>query len=185
MLPEILNDLKTSYETTINDLRRELGKIRTGRANLGMLDSVRVDYYGQPTPLSQVATMRVAEPRLITIQPWERNIISDIERAIMSSDLGLNPSNDGILIRVPVPALTGERRLELVKVSKRIGEDHKVALRNLRREANDMLKELEKGSEISEDDMHKGFEKINSLTEEFTNKIDSILKAKEEEILEV
>ncbi len=185
MLPEILSDLKSSYETTLSELRRELAKIRTGRANLGMLDSVRLDYYGQPTPISQVATMRVAEARMITIQPWERNLIGDIERAIMQADLGLNPSNDGVLIRVPVPPLTGERRVELVKVAKRVGEDHKIALRNQRRDANDLLKELEKSSEITEDEMHKGFEKINALTEEYTSKIDATLKSKEEEILEV
>ncbi len=185
MLPEIVSDLKASYEETLAELRRELAKIRTGRANLGMLDSVRLDYYGQPTPISQVATMRVAEARMITIQPWERNLIVDIERAIMQADLGLNPSNDGVLIRVPVPALTGERRVELVKVAKRVGEDHKIALRNQRRDANDLLKELEKSSEITEDEMHKGFEKINALTEEFSNNIDATLKAKEEEILDV
>lgn len=185
MLPEIISDLKASYETTLVELRRELAKIRTGRANLGMLDSVRLDYYGQPTPISQVATMRVAEARMITIQPWERNLIVDIERAIMQADLGLNPSNDGVLIRVPVPALTGERRVELVKVAKRVGEDHKIALRNQRRDANDLLKELEKSSEITEDEMHKGFEKINALTEEFSASIDATLKSKEEEILDV
>ncbi len=185
MLPEIISDLKSSYDTTLGELRRELAKIRTGRANLGMLDSVRLDYYGQPTPITQVATMRVAEARMITIQPWEPKLIVDIERAIMQADLGLNPSNDGVLIRVPVPALTGDRRVELVKVAKRVGEDHKIALRNQRRDANDMLKELEKSSELTEDEMHKGFEKINSLTEEFSVSIDSLLKTKEEEILDV
>ncbi|RAL20160.1 ribosome recycling factor [Lujinxingia litoralis] len=185
MVQEVIDGLRSDYEQTLDKLRRELTKIRTGRANVNMLDGVRVDYYGSPSPLSQVATLRVPEPRLITIQPWEKNIISDIEKAIQMSDLGLNPSNDGTLIRVPIPALTGERRQELVKVARRTGEDHKIALRNQRRDANDMVKQLEKDSEITEDEMHKGYEKINSLTEEFANKIDAMLAKKEAEIVEV
>ena len=129
--------------------------------------------------------MRIADPRLITIQPWEQSIIPDIEKSIAASDLGLNPSNDGQLIRVPIPALSGERRQELVKVARRAGEDHKVALRNRRREANDMIKDLEKESEITEDDMHRAFEQVNQLTDEYTKKIDAALDSKEEDILEV
>ncbi|MFU8806079.1 MAG: ribosome recycling factor [Bradymonadaceae bacterium] len=185
MVKDVLDDLKSGYEDTLNGLRKELTKIRTGRASLGMLDSVRVDYYGSPTALNQVANLRVADPRLITVQPWEKTLIPDIEKAIISSDLGLNPSNDGVVVRVPIPPLTGERRQELVKVARRIGEDHKVALRNQRRDANDMLKEMQKESEITEDDMHRGYDQINAMTEEFTNKIDGVLKTKEEEISEV
>lgn len=185
MLKEVLDELKSNYEATVGDLRRELARIRTGRANIGMLDGIRVDYYGQTSPLSQVATLRVPEPRLITIQPWERNMISEIEKAILVSDLGLNPSNDGVLIRVPVPPLTGERRQELVKLARRTGEDHKIALRNHRRETNDIVKELQKDSEITEDDMHRSFDKVNAMTEEYTKKIDAVLEAKEAEILEV
>jgi ribosome recycling factor len=185
MVKDVLADLKSGYDDTLGGLRKELGKIRTGRANIAMLDGVRVEYYGTPTPLNQLATLRVADPRLITVQPWERSLISDIEKAIMSSDLGLNPSNDGVMVRVPIPALTGERRQELVKMSRRIGEDHKIALRNQRRDANDMLKDLQKDGDITEDDMHRGFEQINSLTEEYTGKIDGMLKVKEEEISEV
>lgn len=185
MLQEVLDELKADFDGVLNDLRRELTKIRTGRANLTMLDSVRVDYYGQPTPLNQVATLRVAEPRLITIQPWENSLMGSIEKAIMSSDLGLNPSNDGVIIRVPVPALTGERRQELSKMARRIGEDHKIRLRNRRRDANDMVKELQKSSEITEDEMHRAFDKINSVTEDYTGKVDAVLNAKEQEILEV
>lgn len=185
MIEDVLSDLRENFEGTMRDLQRELGKIRTGRANLGMLDGVRVEYYGNMTPLNQVATMRVADPRLIVIQPWEKTVIPDIEKAIATSDLGLNPSNDGTVIRVPIPALTGERRQELVKVARRVGEDHKISLRNARRESNDLVKSLEKDSEITEDDMHRAFEQINALTEEFTSKIENALSKKEEGILEV
>lgn len=185
MLDEIYADLKSDYEKTLKDLQRDLAKIRTGRANLAMLDGVSVEYYGSKTPLNQVATLRVADPRLITIQPWEQSIIADIERSIAASDLGLNPSNDGQVIRVPIPALSGERREELVKVARRAGEDHKVALRNRRRETNDLIKELEKESEITEDDMHRGFDKVNQFTDAYTKKIDAALEAKEADILEV
>ncbi len=181
----VLDELKEDFQTTIKDLKRSLAKIRTGRANLGMLDDIRIEYYGQLSPLNQVATLKIADPRLITIQPWEQSIIPDIERAISSSDLGLNPSNDGNIIRVPIPALSGERRQELVKVVKREGEDHKIALRNRRREANDDIKELEKESEITEDQMHRAFSKIDSMIDEFTSKIDQIVEEKEKEILEV
>lgn len=185
MIEDVLSELKMSYEETLEQLVRGLGKIRTGRANLAMLDSVRVDYYGTPSPLNQVATMKVADPRLITIQPWEKTLVGEIERAIASAGLGLNPSNDGIVIRVPIPALTGERRQELVKQARRLGEDHKISLRNQRREANDTVKDLEKRSEITEDDMHRAFERINTLTEKFTKKIEETIEKKEADILEV
>lgn len=185
MINEVFDELRGSNDRTINGLTADLAKIRTGRANLGMLEGVRVDYYGQPTPLTQVATMRVADPRLITIQPWERNLIADIEKAISSSELGLNPSNDGTLIRVPIPALSGERRQELVKLARRFGEDHKIALRNHRRDANDMVKALEKESEITEDQEHKAYDKINAITDEYSSRVDEILAKKEADILEV
>ena len=133
MLQDVLDGLSESYEKTLRDLARDLSKIRTGRANVNMLDGVTIEYYGAPTPLSQVATLRVADARLITVQPWETKLIPAIEKSIGSADLGLNPSNDGQVVRVPIPALTGERRQELVKVCKRAGEDHKIALRNHRR----------------------------------------------------
>ena len=185
MLQDVMKALAESYDKTLQDLARDLSKIRTGRANVGMLDGVTVDYYGSPTPIAQLATVRVADPRLITVQPWENKLISAIEKAIGSADLGLNPSNDGQVVRVPIPALTGERRQELVKLSKRAGEDHKVALRNHRRDANDMLKALQKDGDITEDGMHDGFEKVNSLTEAYTKKIDATLDKKEAEILEI
>lgn len=185
MLNEVFEELRSNNERTIKGLINDLAKIRTGRASLGMLDGVRVDYYGVSTPLSQVATLRVADPRLITVQPWEKKIIADIEKAISSSELGLNPSNDGMLIRVPIPALSGERRQELVKLARRHGEDHKIAIRNHRRDANDMIKALEKESEITKDEEHKAYEKVNAITEEFTSKVDEILAQKEGDILEV
>ena len=185
MLDEVFEEIRDSNERTIKGLIAELAKIRTGRANIGMLDGVKVEYYGQPAPLSQVATLRVADPRLITIQPWERTLISDIEKAISSSDLGLNPSNDGTLIRVPIPALSGERRQELGKLARRHGEDHKITIRNHRRDANDLVKALEKDSEITKDQEHRAYERINTITEEYTAKIDEILAVKEAEILEV
>ncbi len=185
MVDEVLAELKSDYEETLAKFQKELAKIRTGRANVSMLDGVRVEYYGSQTPINQVATLRVPEPRLITIQPWEGTMIPEIEKAIISSDLGLNPSNDGTMIRVPIPALSGERREELVKVAGKTAEDHKIALRNHRRDANDMVKEAEKASEITEDDKHRAFEKINAVTDEYVAKIDARLEKKETEIREV
>ena len=181
----VLDELKSGYDATIRGLKVALAKIRTGRASLSMLDSVRVDYYGQPTPLSQVATLKVADPRLITLAPWEKNLIQDIERAISSSDLGLNPSNDGNIIRVPIPALTGERRQDLVRMARREAEDHKISLRNIRRDANDQLKALEKDSDITEDQLHRAFTKVDALTEKYSNMIDEIVNAKETDISEI
>ena len=185
MLDEILDDLRANDEKTAKDLAGELAKIRTGRANIGMLDGVRVDYYGQTVPLNQVGTLRVADPRLITIQPWEASMIPEIEKAISSSELGLNPSNDGTLIRVPIPALSGERRQELARVARRHGEDHKIAIRNHRRDANDLVKALEKDSEITQDEEHRAYDQINAITEKFTSKVDEMVEKKEAEILEV
>ena len=185
MLEDVLKDLRESFEATIKGLRGELIKLRTGRANLGMLEGIRVEYYGSQVPLNQVANMKVADARLITIQPWETNLLGDIERAIATSDLGFNPSNDGAIIRVPIPQLTGERRQDLVKLLKRVAEDHKISLRNHRRDANDMLKALQKDGDISEDDAHRGYDRINKMTEEYTKKIDEIAEVKEQEILEV
>jgi ribosome recycling factor len=181
----VLEELEQEYESTIKDLKRSLAKIRTGRASLSMLDGIKVDYYGQMSPLNQVATLKVADPRLITIAPWEKTLIPEIEKAIASSDLGLNPSNDGNIIRVPIPALSGERRKELVKVVRREGEDHKISIRNIRREGNDQIKELESESEITEDQKHRAFSQVDALTDKFTSRIDKIVEEKEEEILEV
>ena len=185
MVDALMDDLRAEFEDTLAKFQKELAKIRTGRANVGMLDGIHVDYYGQKTPLNQVATLRVPEPRMITIQPWEDTMIPEIEKAIVKSDLGLNPSNDGTMIRVPIPALSGERREELVRVAGKLAEEHKVTMRNQRRDANDLVKEAEKVSEITEDDMHRMFSDIDSLTDEYTGKVDGRLEKKEEEIREV
>ncbi len=185
MVDGLLDDLRQDYEETVAKFQKELAKIRTGRANVAMLDGVRVEYYGQQTPLNQVATLRVPEPRMITIQPWEDSMIPEIEKAIVKSDLGLNPSNDGTMIRVPIPALSGERREELVRVAKKLGEEHKITIRNQRRDANDIIKEAEKASEITEDDKHRMFGDVDALTDEYTSKVDTRLEKKEVEIREV
>lgn len=185
MIDDINKDLQETFERTMQGLGQELSKLRTGRANINMLEGVRVDYYGQMVPLNQVGTMRAADARLITITPWEKPLLGAIEKAILSSDLNLNPSNDGILVRVPIPALTGERREQLIKMARRIGEEHKISLRNARRDANDMIKGLQKDGDITEDEMHRTLGKINQLTEDFSKKVDDSLTKKEEDIMEV
>src|SRR5947199_448644 len=156
MVNDVLKDLQGALDKGIDGFKRDLGKVRTGRASLGVLDGVRVDYYGTPTPLNQVASCNVADARLITIKPWERTLIPEIEKAIRAAQLGLNPQSDGELVRLPMPALTQERRQELVKVVKKMAEECKVALRGARRDANEMLKEALKDAAITEDDERKG-----------------------------
>ena len=185
MIDDIFKDLESSYEANLQGLKQELSKLRTGRANLGMLADVRVEHYGQRAPLNQVATLKVADARLITVQPWERNMITPIERAIGASDLGFNPSNDGVLIRVPVPALTGERRQELVKLARRAGEDHKISLRNARRESNDMIKDLQKEGDITEDELHRALAQVDKLIADYSKKVDDLVLQKEQDILEI
>lgn len=169
----------------IDHLRRDLAGIRTGRASLSLFDNVSVDYYGTPTPLRQVGTLSVPEPRLITVQPWEVQLIPEIEKAILSSGLGLTPSNDGKLIRIPIPPLTEERRRDLVKMIKKMGEEAKVGVRNIRREVNDELKELLKSKDLSEDAHRKDQEEVQKLTDQQVVKVDELVKKKESEILEV
>lgn len=183
-MEELLSDLKAGYEQAVLALRRESAKIRTGRANPNILDGLRVDYYGSPTPISQIAAIKVADARMITIQPWEKNMIAPIEKAIMSSDLGLNPSNDGTLIRLPIPALTGERRKEFTKQAKELGEKTKIAVRNQRRDLNDMLKSMQKDGDITEDDLKRGLAKVQEYTDDVTKKIDEVVAEKEKEIME-
>ena len=183
-MDELLSELKSGYEQAVLALRRETAKIRTGRANPNILDGLRIDYYGTPTPVSQVASIKVADARLITIQPWEKNMIAAIEKAIMASDLGLNPSNDGTLIRLPIPALTGERRKEFTKQAKDLGEKSKIAVRNQRRDLNDMLKSMQKDGDITEDELKKGLAKVQEYTDEVTKKIDEVVAEKEKEIME-
>lgn len=185
MIAEVKSKTKTAMEKAIDSLKRDLGKVRTGRASITLLEDVRVDYYGTPTPLNQVGTLAVPEPRLITIQPWEKNLIPEIEKAILKSDLGLNPNSDGVLIRVAIPALTEERRKEMVKVLRRTGEDCKIAIRNARRDANDTLKKLLKDKEITEDDQSLAEKGIQELTDGFVSKVDEVLDAKEKEVMEI
>ena len=172
-------------EAALEHLKVELGGIRSGRASLTLLDGIKVDYYGTPTPLKQVATLAVPESRLLTVQPWEPPLIKEIERALLASGLGLTPSNDGKMIRVPIPPLSEERRRELIKLCKKHGEETKVHLRNIRREGNEELKRLQKESKITEDDLRKAEAEVQKLTDQHVQKVDQILQKKEEEILEV
>jgi len=181
----LLKDTSTRMERSIEAFRKELGKVRTGRASFSLLDGVKVDYYGTPTPLQQVGTLSVPESRLITVTPWDTKMIGPIEKAIQGSGLGLNPSNDGKMVRIPIPPLTEERRRELAKVVRKMGEDARVAVRSVRREAIEKLKDREKKKEISEDVVKRGQERIQKETDAHVKKIDEILKSKEQEILEV
>jgi ribosome recycling factor len=176
---------RTRMEKVLSDLQHALAGIRTGRASVSLLDPVKVDYYGTPTPLNQVATLHVPEPSLITLQPWDVSQIGVIEKAIRASDLGLNPSNDGKIIRVPIPALTAERRKDLVKHLHGVAEEHRVGLRNLRRDANEALKKLLKDKAISEDDDRRAHDEVQKLTDAYMLKIDQAAKAKEKEVLEL
>jgi len=185
MLNDVLKDLQANLDKGIEAFKRDLTKVRTGRANLAILDGVRVDYYGTMTPLNQVASLNVADPRLITIKPWERSLIPEIEKSIRSAQLGLNPSSDGEMVRLPMPALTQERRQELVKLVKKMAEEGKVALRAARRDANEMLKDLLKEGGITEDDERSGLKKVQETTDKAVARVDEILAKKEGEILEV
>jgi ribosome recycling factor len=185
MIDEVLSEARTAMDKAVKSLKREMAKVRTGRASVSLLDDIKVDYYGVPTPLSQVATLSVPEARLITVQPWEKNLIPDIEKAIFKADLGLTPSSDGQLIRLPVPALTEERRREMVKIIKRMAEDAKISVRNARRDANETLKMLEKEKEITEDDLKRSEKDVQQLTDKFVATIDSIVQSKEKEVMEV
>ena len=185
MEEKILKDTEVKMEKTLSSLKTDLNKVRTGRASLSLFDDIRVDYYGTPTPLNQVATLAVPESRLITIQPWDTSITAEIEKAILKSELGLTPSSDGKIIRIPIPRLTEERRKELAKVVKKMAEAAKVALRNIRREVNDQLKGLEKNKKISQDQLHQMMEKVQISTDKFIEKVDAALTAKEKEILEI
>lgn len=181
----VIKDMKDKMDKTISHFRDELKAIRTGRASIAMFDNVTVDYYGSPTPLNGVATLSAPEPRLITIQPWDASIIGAIEKAILNSNMGFNPSNDGKIIRIPVPQLTEERRKEIVKMVKKMAEDNKVAIRNLRRDGNDKVKKMEKDKEISEDDSKKYVDQIQTATDEYIKKVDEVAAAKEKEVMEI
>ena len=185
MYNDVLKEAKGGMNKAIESLKKELTKVRTGRASVSLLDDVRVDYYGTPTPLSQVGTLAVPEPRLITVQPWEKHLIPEIEKAIMKADLGLNPASDGQIIRLAIPALTEERRKEMAKLAKSFGENSKIAVRNNRRDANDMLKQMEKEKDITEDELKRGEKEVQDLTDNFVKQIDEIVAAKEKEVMEI
>jgi ribosome recycling factor len=182
---QVRNESKERMKKTVEDLGRDMGSIRTGRASLSILDMIRVDYYGTPSPLSQVATLSIPEPAMIMIQPWDPSPISAIEKAILSSEWGLNPANDGNVIRLQIPALTEERRKDLVKHLHHIVEDHRVAVRNVRRDANEATKKLLKDKKISEDDQRRSQDEIQKLTDQTIAQIDEISRSKEKEILEI
>jgi ribosome recycling factor len=182
---DIETSLKTRMEKALADLQHDMASIRTGRASLGILEHIRVDYYGTPTPLNQVANLHVPEPSLITLQPWDVSQIGAIEKAIRSSDLGLNPANDGKLIRLPIPPLTEERRKELVKKLHGNVEGHRVAVRNIRRDGNEAVKKLMKDKKIAEDEEKRALDEIQKMTDAYMQKIEQAFKTKEKEVLEI
>lgn len=184
MIESTIKETRERMAKTTEAMKVELSRVRTGRASISLLDGVRVDYYGTFTPLNQMASLSVPESRLITIQPWDTTVLKEIEKAILRSDLGLTPSNDGKLIRLAIPPLTEARRKDLVKVVYKIGEEHKVAIRNIRRDSNELLKMAKKDGDISEDDAFKGQDRVQETTDEFIKAIDDLTKAKEKEILE-
>jgi ribosome recycling factor len=182
---EVIKHTEDSMHKSIEALKHELMGIRTGKANPGLLEAVRVTYYGQTVPLKQVANVAVPEPRLITIHPWEKSMIPEIDKAIRTSELGLNPQIEGALIRLPIPPLTEERRKDLVKVVKKYGEEARVAVRNVRRDANERFKKLEKEHKISEDELHTRQEEVQKITDRFIKEVDEVVEGKEKEIMEV
>ena len=184
MIDEILSELRDDMTKSAESLKRDFNRIRTGRASTALLDGIRVVAYDTQMPLDQVATISAPESRLIIIQPWDQTIIGDVEKAILKSELGLTPMNDGKIIRIAIPPLTGERRKELAKLARKMAEDNKISIRNHRREANDMLKEMKNDKDISEDEMHKALNEVQKITDEFIKKIDEITAEKEKEIVE-
>jgi len=182
---DVIKETRPRMETVIDDFRRKLATIRTGRAAVSLLDNIMGDYYGTPTPLNQMASVHAPEPQLLTVQPWDQSQVATIEKAIRSSDLGLNPSNDGKLVRIPVPALTEERRKQLAKQIHEIAEDHRTAVRNVRRDANERLKKMLKDKVISEDLERDGLDEVQKLTNNYISRIDELTTSKEREILSV
>jgi ribosome recycling factor len=185
MIDELLDDAKRRMDKSVEATQQEFNTVRTGRASAALLDRIMVDYYGQPTPVKQLATLNVPEPRLLTIQPFDPSSLKSIERAIMESDLGLQPGNDGKVIRLPIPQLTEERRKELVRVVHRLAEDGRVAVRNVRRDVMHDLKELARDGDVGDDEERRAEDKLQKLTDEHVHRIDDLMKKKEAEILEV
>ena len=183
MKDEVLKEGKRKMDKVLEAMARDLSRIRTGRASVALLEGIKVDCYGTIMPLPQVASLAAPESRLLTVQPWDPTVLGDIEKAILKSDLGLNPVNDGKVIRLPIPALTTERRKELVKMVKKMGEEAKVALRNLRRDANEDLKEMKKEKLLSEDEAHRGQEEVQKLTDDYIKRVDVQAGEKEKEIM--
>ncbi|WP_042471974.1 ribosome recycling factor [Bacillus ndiopicus] len=185
MAKQVLEQAKDKMAKSLSAFSRELASIRAGRANASLLDRISIDYYGAPTPINQLAGISVPEARLLVIAPYDKSVLGEIEKAIMKSDIGITPTNDGTVIRLMIPALTEERRKELVKQVKKEAEEAKIAVRNVRRDANDDLKKLEKGGDITEDDLRGYSDDIQKLTDEFIAKVDDVTKEKEQEILSV
>ena len=185
MVKDILRKVEKNMKDSVEHLRKDLSKLRTGRANIHLLEDIKVEYYGNLTPINQVATLGVPDPTLITVQPWDSSLLEAIDKAIRSADLGLNPVNDGKILKIPIPPLDEERRREIAKHIKRILEEEKTVLRNMRRESKEMIEELENEKEITEDDKFWGYDKLQEVTDEYMKKLEEISAAKEKEILEL
>jgi ribosome recycling factor len=185
VLKEVIKEAEEKMKKSIEILRKDYSTLRAGRANPAILDKVLVEYYGTPTPINQLANIAAPEPRLLTIQPWDKTVVPAVEKAILKSDLGLNPSSDGSVIRIVIPQLTQERRVELVKLIKKKAEECRVSIRNVRRETNERIKGLEKNKTISEDESKKGQEDVQKMTDKYIKEVDHVLEAKEKEIMEV
>lgn len=185
MTQTVIKEAQEKMEKAISSLKKELAAIRAGRANPSLLDKIQVDYYGTQTPLNQLSNISTPDPRTLVIQPWDKSATGDIEKAILKSDLGITPTNDGTVIRINIPPLTEERRKELVKIVKKTGEESKVAIRNIRRDANDHMKKLEKSGDVSEDESRRTQEEIQKLTDKYIDTVDQTVNGKEKEILEV
>ncbi len=185
MINDVIADAKVHMQKAVDATRHEFSALRTGRASPALLEQIRVDYYGVPTPIPQLATVTVPEPRLLVIHPWDKKMVKEVEKAILKSELGLVPGSDGVYVRVPIPPLTEERRKELVKVARKHAEEGRVAVRNIRREAKEMIEQLEEDGDISEDDAKRGLEELQKLTDKVIAEIDALLAAKDKEIMEV
>lgn len=185
MISDAIADAKAHMQKAVEATRHEFASLRTGRASPALLEQIRVDYYGVPTPITQVATVTVPEPRLLVVSPWDKKMVKDVEKAILKSELGLVPSSDGVHVRVPIPPLTEERRKELVKIARKHAEDGRVAVRNVRREAKEMIEQLEEDGDISEDEAKRGLEELQKLTDKTIAEIDALLAAKDKEIMEL
>lgn len=185
MSAEVLDELTQEMERTLASLRGEFSKVRTGRASTALIEGVMVPYYGSPTPLQQIASLSAPEARLLIVQPYEKNLIGDVEKAVYQADLGLAPINDGKVIRIPIPELTQERRQEFVRKIRKIAEEYRVSMRNHRRDANDLLKVMQKDKDITEDELHTSQERVQKVTDEYIEKLDRLLKLKEDELMSV